>query len=671
MSPNKGGRPRNAWTSSRMRKLVRLYTLTTLNMHEIVSVLKAHEFDPSSRDVQKKLRELFPRDYTKCHKSFRPPKDRPIQFRLEKLRAQRREGALSDLNQCDEGRSLITNPSGAPNDPETFEGVGTAFRGYSGSGELAAPYTFIQVTVGCGTQSTRTDAQAQQTSTTVAQEDLSSTGSQSRLSLISIKSLKERVKRSSSFIQHVHSVLRFSSTNSWRSSLSFRSSVVSLDYSSWVHSFTEHPIAGPQMSEQQTLASSSSGLREAETERMMAPHCYSTENDKPAWHEELWMDIRNRHVCSEDERLSLRHRPCYCGRQESHLRALHGQDVLDANTRDFFGNTPLHFAAISWNRDCNLFIKIIDNGTDARSVNTSGETFLHTLFHSITIRDLLAWTDLLIYLEKLSFPFSAQDYHGRTVMHVLFDSDYRKLKKLPSKQVHALFEAVKIMKPRLDIMDNLGHTISDYLYDPPPNHMLPGGKAKATSITDINFIGSLSKLQHNLESWTDWLGNTGTYSWLDSDGNTPLHALIKTFPAADNETVLEGIIRKLSRAGTCIHMRDRTGETALAIAVRRGFRPVITTLVDLGASIHCRDYVGTGVLVRARKHLRKALKKEDMKLYSRILSVVTLLVDLGAVKYPIGVEWAVPSSLLARRPRLGHILALNSRGDRIMREAGL
>jgi hypothetical protein len=41
-----GGRPSNAWTGQRRRKLVRLYTLTTLSNEEIQKALKSCDFDP-------------------------------------------------------------------------------------------------------------------------------------------------------------------------------------------------------------------------------------------------------------------------------------------------------------------------------------------------------------------------------------------------------------------------------------------------------------------------------------------------------------------------------------------------------------------------------------------------------------------------------------------------
>lgn len=46
MAKGPGGRTANDWTSSRNRKLVRLYTLTQLTKKEIRKALKAKDFDP-------------------------------------------------------------------------------------------------------------------------------------------------------------------------------------------------------------------------------------------------------------------------------------------------------------------------------------------------------------------------------------------------------------------------------------------------------------------------------------------------------------------------------------------------------------------------------------------------------------------------------------------------
>jgi hypothetical protein len=47
MASNKlAGRPRIAWTASRRRKLVRLYLMTDIKIHEIQMLLKEDGFKP-------------------------------------------------------------------------------------------------------------------------------------------------------------------------------------------------------------------------------------------------------------------------------------------------------------------------------------------------------------------------------------------------------------------------------------------------------------------------------------------------------------------------------------------------------------------------------------------------------------------------------------------------
>ncbi|KAF8866094.1 ankyrin [Acephala macrosclerotiorum] len=56
------GRPRNGWTPSRSRKLVRLYLMTELTNDEIIKVLRAKGFSPKIRDVQMQLSTLLGSD---------------------------------------------------------------------------------------------------------------------------------------------------------------------------------------------------------------------------------------------------------------------------------------------------------------------------------------------------------------------------------------------------------------------------------------------------------------------------------------------------------------------------------------------------------------------------------------------------------------------------------
>src|ERR1700691_6647195 len=46
LKPKPMGRPRNGWTPTRKRKLVRLYLITYLNVGEIAEVLRGKHFQP-------------------------------------------------------------------------------------------------------------------------------------------------------------------------------------------------------------------------------------------------------------------------------------------------------------------------------------------------------------------------------------------------------------------------------------------------------------------------------------------------------------------------------------------------------------------------------------------------------------------------------------------------
>lgn len=53
------GRPKNGWTATRKRKLIRLYLMTELDVGEISQVLRAETFQPCKRDIQKQLTFLL------------------------------------------------------------------------------------------------------------------------------------------------------------------------------------------------------------------------------------------------------------------------------------------------------------------------------------------------------------------------------------------------------------------------------------------------------------------------------------------------------------------------------------------------------------------------------------------------------------------------------------
>lgn len=82
----------------------------------------------------------------------------------------------------------------------------------------------------------------------------------------------------------------------------------------------------------------------------------------------------------------------------------------------------------------------------------------------------------------------------------------------------------------------------------------------------------------------------------DGNGNTPLMAFCAQLPDDDDYKVPVSILQLLINRGADLHARNRRGETALHVAVRRGRKLAVRTLVNAGANVHVRDASGRGVL---------------------------------------------------------------------------
>jgi len=196
------------------------------------SIVVFRSFASSSSDVQKRLRELLPSDYSKEYKAFRPLNDHSMSPRLAKLRTKqhRRSSPSRDVQARSKGF-------------QEFEGPASAFRNYLGPNETPVGHQPVdsyghelesQIVVpshllldGSTIMPTINDHPVLNHS---SQFPVANPVSLIRRasSVISLERIEERIKRSSSFAKQVHAVLRFSSTNSWRSSISFRSSGSSL-----------------------------------------------------------------------------------------------------------------------------------------------------------------------------------------------------------------------------------------------------------------------------------------------------------------------------------------------------------------------------------------------------------------------------------------------------------
>jgi hypothetical protein len=227
------------------------------------------------RDIQARLKDLLPSDYAKKAYQYRPKDGRASTTRLKRLQQHRQtQKSRAALLTKDKETSLSTSGGQPLTDLyRIFEGPLSAFRKYAESGTPADKLTQLSLSAYStesqlvnpslllldGSSITRTaiipSHQDQKQAQPLHDRTLpvsSLRRSQalvcqlSRSSLVSLSSLQARLsRRSSSVIRHVHSVLSFSSTNSWRSSVSWPSS--------WI-SFGSQPSATSMFSSTESLS---------------------------------------------------------------------------------------------------------------------------------------------------------------------------------------------------------------------------------------------------------------------------------------------------------------------------------------------------------------------------------------------------------------------------------
>jgi ankyrin repeat protein len=121
---------------------------------------------------------------------------------------------------------------------------------------------------------------------------------------------------------------------------------------------------------------------------------------------------------------------------------------------------------------------------------------------------------------------------------------------------------------------------------------------------------------------------------VDVNGDSALIYTAKAWREQHNERQLAHIISSLISTGAEIPMRDRWGDTALAIAARRGLGPAVKTLLGCGANPNMRNCQGRGILKQARECLKRAKREEKGARYPMVLSWVALLVDFGTKEEP-------------------------------------
>ena len=460
------------------------------------------------------------------------------------------------------------------------------------------------------------------------------------------------------YLNHINAVLRYSSSNSWRSSwisLSSRASSLLSKRDSMKKLHQRFGEEEPLNSSQDTYIA----LNEEEVwnqlvnEDSVGPDSISV----PSYHS---ISPLNRNCCSK-QILSLDsgYGACKkCGFSPDHHRAIQfGRwpytNLSFNNKVDFYGNTPLHAAAAAVKQD--EFWKIrymIERGADVNVCNSSGETFLHFLCQSgpLGMKDIDDFLDILRSLLRLNFPFSKRDYHGRTILHNLFQF-MREWKVIYGNAI--LFDFFSLIKPELKAVDNAGNELWETLYNISKKEKYKKSLDSLASQLDLALFHTAQyqsrlagKTREEMYLWMSQVRGTEGLTWIDTEGDTLLAGLLKSQQSGttdSNGRFLRSIIESIIEDGADIHMRDRNGDTALALAAKNGFRLVVLFLLEKGANVHSRDYRGSGILSQLER--RMALAANNTHLWASMWSCHLALVDAGAMSNPTDRdEWMLAPS---------------------------
>lgn len=131
----------------------------------------------------------------------------------------------------------------------------------------------------------------------------------------------------------------------------------------------------------------------------------------------------------------------------------------------------------------------------------------------------------------------------------------------------------------------------------------------------------------------------------DKLGNTPLMAFAAQLPEDDDYKTPPEILELLLDRGADLHARNRAGETALHIAVRRGRKLAMRTLVKHGANVHARDAAGRSALDVVDVKMTGS-REEDTRPYAHYEACRAWLSGVGmAVQSPTVLqEWGAVSA---------------------------
>ncbi|KAI9692655.1 MAG: hypothetical protein M1820_009489 [Bogoriella megaspora] len=297
-------------------------------------------------------------------------------------------------------------------------------------------------------------------------------------------------------------------------------------------------------------------------------------------------------------------------------------EASDVQVYDAFGNSPLHFAASRPHEILNtiryfLGLRGFPSGTSTwreifRSTNHNMQTFLFTL-HPLGLGESLEELDQLLELTlKIdpSFNLSHRDVHGQTFARALYRHPNFPTGSEPWLHLMIAMRAYGIQ----DCADNLNSTVL------PPS----------TTLFHSEFYWSdpANALESNLHKF-------------DAEGNTILLWLVKDAGkdrttegnlVTDTEKIETLVDFVLQHFGNILHFVDRSGESALFIAVKTGQPRLVRKLLKSGARYNIGNYAGVSLLSAARDRLHDLefqgiTTETQLVLWCDILICIILVLD--------------------------------------------
>jgi ankyrin repeat protein len=471
---------------------------------------------------------------------------------------------------------------------------------------------------------------------------------------LSKQSLQKRLggKSDNEAIDHIQNILRFSFTNSWRSSVvSFASSWKSRG-SSLLHKQSAVDDTStstlPKLSHNEQIS-----WDELVDETKLAPSVQSRPTPQ-----EISLNLRP--CCAANEDLNEGISCSTCGFSSAHYNGKHCVELLNQGlgtyvfscfmgSTDRFGNTPLHFAAASADITTTALKSMITSTANIKARNTSGEYFMHVL-NITSLGGITEYLGLLRFLKDADVQFSSRDIHGRSVAHKFFE------KYKPSEiSIRHLEEIFRLLQVDVSAVDNVGYDfgLSELISGWGLGFVNAGDRRHSLLRRHSNpvylkvdyratLLSLLSRRVRGLPGIElvelgDWLNTVKINSlskWVDVNGDTPLTALVRYYPEIGGEQRFRLMLRCLLSEGCDINARDRQGYTAVAIATRRGQRPVVSVLLENGAAVNIRSYHGTSTMSHAAKCLHRAQERSKERMYGMILSCISLIADKGAKTDP-------------------------------------